>query len=99
MIRLLGFLKPHKKLLLALIVVNLLLSALLTVAPLVTKAIVDNVIDQQQMSLLLPYLALLLAVALGRAITTYFYSYGQNRLGQLVMTDVRLALYNKLLAL
>ena len=97
--RLLGFLVPHKKLLVALIIVNLVLSAMLTVAPLVTKAIVDDVIGQQQLHLLLPYLALLLAVAAGRAITTYFYTYGQNRLGQLVMTDVRLALYRRLLAL
>ncbi|MCW5850003.1 MAG: ABC transporter ATP-binding protein [Anaerolineae bacterium] len=97
--RLLGFLVPHKKLLIALIIVNLVLSAMLTVAPLVIKAIVDDVIGQQQLHLLLPYLALLLAVAAGRAVTTYFYTYGQNRLGQLVMTDVRLALYRRLLAL
>lgn len=97
--RLLGFLKPHKKLLIALIFVNLLLSAMLTIAPLVIKAIVDNVIDQQQLELLMPYLALLLVVTGLRAISTYFYSYGQNRIGQLVMTDVRLMLYRKLLAL
>lgn len=99
MLRLLGFLQPHKKLLIALIFVNLGLSAMLTVAPLVTKAIVDDVIGQRQLHLLMPYLGLLLAVAGGRALTTYFYSYGQNRLGQLVMTDVRLALYRRLLAL
>jgi ATP-binding cassette subfamily B protein len=99
MLRLLGFLKPHKKLLIALVFVNLLLAAMLTIAPLVTKAIVDDVIGAQQMQLLLPYLVLLLAVAGGRAVATYFYSFGQNRLGQLVMTDVRLALYRKLLAL
>jgi ATP-binding cassette, subfamily B, multidrug efflux pump len=34
-----------------------------------------------------------------RAAATYFYSYGQNKMGQLVMTDVRAALYRKLLAL
>ncbi len=97
--RLLGFLKPHKKLLIALVFINLLLSAMLTIAPLVTKAIVDNVIGEQQIDLLLPYLGLLLLVTATRAIATYFYSYGQNRIGQLVMTDVRLMLYRKLLAL
>jgi ABC-type multidrug transport system fused ATPase/permease subunit len=72
---------------------------MLTVAPLVIKQIVDEVIGKQQFQLLLPYLGLLMLVMLVRAATTYFYSYGQNKLGQLVMTDVRSALYRKLLAL
>ena len=97
--RLFGFLKPHGKLLIVLMAVNIFLSAMLTVAPLVIKAIVDQVIDQKQLHLLLPYLGLLLLVTGGRAASTWFYSYGQNRLGQLVMTDVRAALYRKLLAL
>ncbi|MEZ4636367.1 MAG: ABC transporter ATP-binding protein [Caldilineaceae bacterium] len=97
--RLLGFLRLHKSLLIALIAVNILLSAMLTVAPLVIKAIVDDVIGQERLDLLLPYLGLLLLVTLGRAVATFFYSYGQNKLGQLVMTDVRTALYRKLLAL
>jgi ATP-binding cassette subfamily B multidrug efflux pump len=97
--RLLGFLRLHKSLLIALIAVNILLSAMLTVAPLVIKAIVDDVIGQQRLDLLMPYLGLLLLVTLGRAVATFFYSYGQNKLGQLVMTDVRTALYRKLLAL
>lgn len=97
--RLFGFLKPHNKLLIALIFVNILLSGMLTVAPLVTKAIVDDVIGGQRMDLLIPYLGLLLAVTAVRAATTYFYSYGQNKMGQLVMSDVRGSLYRKLLAL
>ena len=97
--RLFGFLKPHKPLLIALIFVNVLLSAMLIVAPLVIKQIVDVVIGEQQMQLLLPYLAVLLLVMAVRAVATYFYSFGQNKLGQLVMTDVRGALYRKLLAL
>lgn len=99
MSRLFGFLKPHKTLLTALIFINVLLSAMLIVAPLVIKEIVDEVIGRQQMQLLLPYLGLLLGVMAVRSVTTYFYSYGQNKLGQLVMTDVRAALYRKLLAL
>jgi len=91
--RLFSFLKPHQKLLIALSIVSVLLSGMLTIAPLVTKAIVDDVIAKQQLNLLLPYLILLLAVMGARAATTYFYSYGQNKLGQLVMTDVRAALY------
>jgi ABC-type bacteriocin/lantibiotic exporter with double-glycine peptidase domain len=46
MLRLFGLLKPHKTLLISMIVVNLLLSAMITVAPFVTKAIVDNVIGK-----------------------------------------------------
>ena len=97
--RLLGFLQPHKKLVIWLVIANLFLSAMLTVTPLVIKAIVDEVIGQQKFSFLLPYLGLLMGVAVARATATFFYSYGQNLLGQYVMTDVRYALYRKLLAL
>ncbi len=99
MFRLFTFLAPHKVLLGQLVLINIFLSAMLTVTPLVIKEIVDEVIGKQQMQLLLPYLGLLLLVMALRAATTYFYSYGQNRMGQLVMTDVRAALYRKLLAL
>ena len=97
--RLFGFLKLHRRLVIWLVLANVLVSGLLTVAPLVTKAIVDDVIGKQQFTLLLPYLGLLLGVAIVRAVATYFYSYGQNLLGQHVMSDVRYALYRKLLAL
>lgn len=99
MLRLFTFLTPHKTLLLQLSIVNVLLSAMLAVAPLVIKAIVDDVISAQQFDLLMPYLGLLLLVTGIRVTATYFYTYGQHRLGQLVMTDVRAALYRKLLAL
>jgi ATP-binding cassette subfamily B multidrug efflux pump len=99
MLRLLAFLKPHRKLVAALILVNFLLSAMLIVTPLVIKAVVDDVIGARRLELLLLYLALLLFVTGVRAAATYFYSYGQNQLGQLVMTDVRTALYRKLLVL
>jgi ATP-binding cassette subfamily B multidrug efflux pump len=97
--RLFGFLTPHRRFFAALTIVNVLLSAMLTIGPLVTKAIVDDVIGAAQLDLLLPYLGAFVAVTIVRTTMTYFYSYGQNRLGQLVMTDVRAALYRKMLAL
>ena len=99
MLRLLRFLIPHRKFVASLIFLNILLSAVLTVAPLVIKTIVDEVIGRQQQQLLVPYLGLLLMVTTVRTITVYFYSLRQNLLGQLVMTDVRTALYKKLLEL
>lgn len=99
MVRLLRFLIPHREFVASLIFLNVLLSAVLTVAPLVIKTIVDEVIGRQRQQVLVPYLGLLLLVTTVRTITVYFYSYRQNKLGQLVMTDVRTALYKKLLAL
>ena len=99
MLRLLRFLIPHRNIVASLILLNILLSAVLTVAPLVIKTIVDEVIGRQQQQLLVPYLGLLLMVTTVRTTTVYFYSLRQNMLGQLVMTDVRTALYKKLLAL
>jgi ATP-binding cassette subfamily B protein len=97
--RLLGFLKPHWPLVLWLATLNLALAGLMTVAPIVTKAIVDNVIDQKQVDLLPGYLVILFAVAAGRAISQYFYGRDRERLGQYIVTDIRTALYKKLLAL
>ncbi|MCX6018116.1 MAG: ABC transporter ATP-binding protein [Chloroflexi bacterium] len=97
--RLFGFLTPHRRFFVALTIVNILLSAMLTIGPLVTKAIVDDVIGAARLDLLVPYLGVFIAVTVVRTTMTYFYSYGQNRLGQLVMTDVRAALYRKMLAL
>ncbi len=99
MLRLFSFLLPHKRLLIQLSIVNVLLSAMLAVAPLVIKQIVDQVITAQQYHLLMPYLGILLGVTAVRVTATYFYTYGQHKLGQVVMTDVRAALYRKLLAL
>ena len=97
--RLIGFLKPHRRLVIWLAFLTLCLAGLLTIGPIVIGAIVDNVITAQQFELLVPYLALLIGVAAVRALGSYFYSRDRERLGQLVMTDVRAALYRKLLAL
>lgn len=97
--RLLGFLRPHWRLVAWLAVLNLLLAGLLTVGPIVIRAIVDEVIDQKQFQLLAGYLILLFGVAGIRAIAQYFYSRDRERLGQVVVTDIRTALYRKLLAL
>ena len=97
--RLFGFLRPHRRFFIALTLVNVLLSAMLTIGPLVTKAIVDDVIGARQLDLLLPYVGAFLLVTAVRTTMTYFYSFGQNKLGQLIMTDVRAALYRKMLAL
>ena len=72
MLRLFRFLAPHKILLIQLSLVNVLLSAMLAVAPLVIKAIVDDVISAQQFQYLMPYLGLLLGVTVVRVTSTYF---------------------------
>ena len=97
--RLIGFLKPHRRLVIWLAFLTLSLAALLTSGPIVTGSIVDQVIAQQQFDALPPYLALLLGVAIVRALFQYFYSRDRERLGQHVVTDIRTALYRKLLAL
>ncbi len=97
--RLLGFLKPHWPLVAWLAVLNLALAGLMTVGPIVIKAIVDNVITAKELSVLPGYLALLVGVSLIRATAQYFYGRDRERLGQVVITDIRTALYRKLLAL
>ena len=83
MLHLLRFLIPQRQFAASLVFLNVLLSAVLTVAPLVIKAIVDEVIGRQRQQLLVPYFGLLLMVTTVRSITLYFYSYRQNELGSL----------------
>jgi ABC-type multidrug transport system fused ATPase/permease subunit len=97
--RLLGFLKPHWRLVLWLALLNLSLAGLLAVAPIIIKAIVDTVIGNKQISLLPQYLFWLFVVSALRAIAQFFYSRDRERLGQVVVTDIRTALYKKLLIL
>ena len=97
--RLLGFLRPHWKLVLWLIILDLGIAGFMTVGPIIIKAIVDNVIANKQVGLLPGYLAVLFIVSAIRALAQYFYGRDREQLGQVVITDIRTALYKKLLAL
>ena len=88
--------RPHWRLVLWLAILNLLLAGLMTVAPIVIKAIVDNVIDKKQINLLPGYLALLFGVAAIRAISQYFYGRDRERLGQGAGNEIELRQYPKL---
>ena len=78
---------------------NLLIAALTVVSPLVIKRVVDDVIALQRPQDLPPYLALIVAVAVLGGLARFAYAIGKEQLGQTVITDMRTALYSKLLAL
>ncbi|MEI7468997.1 MAG: ABC transporter ATP-binding protein [Chloroflexota bacterium] len=97
--RLLSFLRPHWQLVAALIGLNLLIAVLLVISPIVIKQVVDEVIAKQNLAGLPTYLGIIVAVAALRAAALLGYQVGRERLGQTVITDIRTALYRKLLAL
>lgn len=95
--RLIGFLWPHWRLVGALVGLNLLIAALLVIAPIVIKQVVDDVIGRGDVSALAGFLTIIGVVALVRAAALLGYQIGRERLGQSVITDIRTALYRKLL--
>ena len=94
--RLAGMMKPyrHKVALALFLQLLVILSRLL--APFVTRDIVNDVIPSQNLGLLLPLCAELLALVLVRAGSTYVRSVTLERVSQNVTYDLRTGLYKHL---
>ena len=91
--RILGFLKPHKKLVLA-AYVSLIGSSLLYLAlPRLVGESIDQVLDQGDFSFLVYAGAAIVGLTLIRAVFAYFESYLREALSQLVAYGIRNAMY------
>ena len=94
--RILGFLKPHKKLVLA-AYVSLIGSSLLYLAvPRLVGESIDQVLDQGDFSFLVYAGAAIVGLTLIRAVFAYFESYLREALSQLVAYGIRNAMYDHL---
>lgn len=71
-------------------------AATIVVLPIVSGKIIDTVIGKNQTQLLVPFLAVMIAVTLFRTVTGYTYQLLFEQMGQNVLFDLREDLYKKL---
>ncbi|MGE5402605.1 MAG: ABC transporter ATP-binding protein [Ignavibacteriales bacterium] len=91
--RLLGYLKPYKKYVILAILLNMVVSALGPLRPLLTKiAIDDNIKNKDYHGLLLITLALMGSLVF-QALMQYFLTYYTQYMGQKIVYDLRIKLF------
>jgi len=93
------FLRPHRRRLVGLGILTLILSVLAMLPPLVTRAILDRVIARGERSLLLGLGIALLALPVLNVACSYFQVIGVTYVGQKFVFQVRQALYTHMLHL
>ena len=94
--RLAGMMKPYRKRVALALFLQLLVILSRLLAPFITRDIVNNVIPSQNLTLLLPLCAELLALVIMRASSTYARSVMLERVSQNVTYDLRTGLYGHL---
>jgi len=94
--RLAGMLKPYRRKVALALFLQLLVILSRLLAPFITRDIVNEVIPNQNLNLLLPLCAELLALVLVRAGSTYVRSVTLERVSQNVTYDLRTGLYRHL---
>ena len=95
-LRLIGFLKPHKKFVLA-AYVSLIGTTLLSLAlPRLLGESIDKVLEEEQFSLLLYFGIAIVGIALARGVFAFFDSYLREFLAQRVAYHLRNAIYDHL---
>ena len=94
--RLLGFVKPHRKLLFAAYAATLISTALSLAVPRLLGTSVDRVIERGELRFLLYTGLAIIGVTLVRAVFSYLEQYLRESLSQRVTFDLRNLLYNHL---
>ncbi|MCF6269683.1 MAG: ABC transporter ATP-binding protein/permease [Melioribacteraceae bacterium] len=91
--RLLGFVKPYKKYVIAAILVNVVVASLGAVRPLLTKIAIDDYIVNSNFEGLLIISAILFGTLIFQAIVQYFLTYFTQLMGQNIIYDLRVKLF------
>ncbi len=96
LVRLFSHVLPYKGYALVGLALTLTMTALAVVPPYLTKVLVDDVIGQNNLSLFAVVVALLTGVYLARAVVTTFRTFTLEWLGNKVLFDLRVHLYDHL---
>jgi len=91
--RLLGFVKPYKKYVVAAIFMNVVVAALGPLRPYLTKIAIDDYIVNDNYTGLMTISAILLATLIFQAIIQYFLTYYTQLMGQNIIYDLRVKLF------
>lgn len=94
-----SFARPYKQLFIITLLFTVILGFIAPVRPYLIKIMVDDFIPTNDKQQLLNYSIFLILLLLGESVMQYFQIYLANLLGQNIIKDLRVKLYNKILRL
>ena len=95
-LKVLGYAKPYKKLFTIAIILTVLLGALGTARPILIRQVIDDAILGHDAPMLLNLTFLLVGLLIIESIGQFGFMYAANWLGQSIIKDIRIELYDKL---
>ncbi|GAB5557227.1 MAG: ABC transporter ATP-binding protein [Schleiferiaceae bacterium] len=95
--KIIGYLKPYRVIFYLALVTTIVLGALSTVRPLLIKIAIDDYIANFDSEGLMWVTLLMVGLLLLEALIQFFFTYAANYLGQSIIRDIRIQLYEHLL--
>ena len=95
-LKVLGYAKPYRVLFISAVVLTISLGAMGTARPILTRQVIDDAILGNDPELLVKLMLWLIGLLLIESIGSFAYMYAANWLGQSIIKDIRIELYDKL---
>ena len=95
-LKVLGYAKPYRVLFLSAVVLTISLGAIGTARPILTRQVIDDAILGNDAGLLVNLMSWLVGLLLIESIGSFAFMYAANWLGQSIIKDIRIELYDKL---
>lgn len=96
--KILTYVKPYKVIFYGAIILTILLSALGTARPLLIQYVIDNFVITPDADGLLHFTLIITGLLIIEALVQFVFTYGANYLGQNIIRDLRLQLYEHILS-
>ena len=93
--RIMSFIRPYKKIFVYTLILTVILGFIAPVRPYMIKIMVDDFVPTKDKQQLLNFSIYLVLLLLGESVMQYFQIYLANLLGQDIIKDLRVKLYNK----
>ncbi|MGB0311843.1 MAG: ABC transporter ATP-binding protein [Schleiferiaceae bacterium] len=95
-LKVLGYAKPYRVLFISAVVLTISLGAIGTARPILTRQVIDDAILGNDPELLVNLMLWLIGLLLIESIGSFAFMYAANWLGQSIIKDIRIELYDKL---
>jgi len=95
-LKVLGYAKPYRVLFISAVVLTISLGAIGTARPILTRQVIDDAILGNNPELLVNLMLWLIGLLLVESIGSFAFMYAANWLGQSIIKDIRIELYDKL---
>lgn len=96
--KILKFIGPYKVVFYTALLLTIILSALSTARPLLIQYVIDNFVLQPNSEQLLNFTIILCVLLFIESLVQFFFIYGANYLGQNIIRDLRISLYEHILS-